>query len=87
MCERVDAPAVLLHLTVAYIREQIALYGGRRDEARGSLYRYFSSVTEERSLARRILSPQTSSLRLQVPTAEPVLLRLVRNADHNGARS
>jgi hypothetical protein len=87
MCERVDAPAVLLHLTVAHMREQIALYGSRREEARGSLYRYFLSVTEERSLGRRILSPQTSSWRLQVPTAEPVLLRLVRKAEHSEART
>jgi hypothetical protein len=87
ICERVDAPAVLLHLTVAYMREQIALYGGRRDEARGSLYRYFLSATEERPLARRILSPPTTSRQLQVPTAEPVLLRLVPNVDHSGARS
>jgi hypothetical protein len=86
-CERVDAPAVLLHLTIAYMREQIARYGGRRDEARGSLYRYFLSVTEERSLARLILSPRTSSRRLAVPTPEPVLLSLVGNTEHSGART
>jgi hypothetical protein len=87
MCTRVDAPAVLLHLTVAHVREQIALHGGRREEARGSLYPYFFSVDEERGLARRVLTPQTSPRRLQSLTAEPVVLRLIPNAEHSGTRS
>jgi hypothetical protein len=87
MCARVDAPAVLLHLAVSHMREQIGLYGGRREEARGSLYPYFFSVDEERGLARRVLTPQTSSRPLQGPTAEPVVLRLIRNAEPSGTRS
>jgi hypothetical protein len=86
MCARVDAPAVLLHLNVAHMREQVALYGGRRAEARGSLYPYFFSVSEESVLARRVLTPQTRPGRLQAPAAERFALRLVPNAEHSGTQ-
>ena len=54
LCERVDAPAVLLHLEVAYVAEQIARYGGHRGRGKRSLYPYFFSKQEEEGLARRI---------------------------------
>ena len=54
MCERVDAPAVLLHLEVAYVAEQIARYGGHRGRGKRSLYPYFFSEREAEGLARRI---------------------------------
>ena len=54
MCERVDAPAVLLHLEVAYVAEQIARYGGHRGRGKRSLYPYFFSKQEEDGLSRRI---------------------------------
>jgi hypothetical protein len=85
MCERVNAPAVLLHLTVGHVREQIAAHGDC-EEARGSLYPYFLSADEERRLARRILSPQTSLRNLHALTQEPVWLRLMHNAENSGPR-
>ena len=54
MCERVNAPAVLLHLNVAHVTEQIARYGGTRDPSQRSLYPYFFSKAEEEGLQRRI---------------------------------
>jgi hypothetical protein len=57
MCERVDAPAVLLHLEVAYVAEQIARYGGHRGRGKRSLYPYFFSKQEEEGLVGRIVLP------------------------------
>ena len=54
MCERVDAPAVLLHLEVAYVAEQIVRHGGHRGRGKRSLYPYFFSKQEEEGLAQRI---------------------------------
>lgn len=54
ICERVNAPAVLLHLEAAYVAKQIALYGGHQGGAKRSLYPYFFSAKEEKGLARRI---------------------------------
>ena len=54
LCERVDAPAVLLHLEVAYVAEQIARYGGHRGRGKRSLYPYFFSKQEEEGLTQRI---------------------------------
>jgi N-acyl amino acid synthase FeeM len=54
MCARVDAPAVLLHLDVGYVAEQIARYGGHRGRGKRSLYPYFFSKQEEAGLARRV---------------------------------
>ena len=54
LCERVDAPAVLLHLEVSYVAEQIARYGGHHGRGKRSLYPYFFSKQEEHGLARRI---------------------------------
>jgi hypothetical protein len=58
-CPRVDAPAVLLHVEVAYVKEQIAIYGGHRGRTR-SLYPYFFSPQEERGIARRLLTADLS---------------------------
>ena len=54
MCERVNAPAVLLHLDVAYVTEQIKRFGGTRDARQRSLYPFFFSKREEEGLQRRI---------------------------------
>jgi hypothetical protein len=56
MCERVEAPAVLLHLEVAYMREQVALSGGHRGTDRRSLYPYFCSPEEEAGIIGQIAS-------------------------------
>jgi hypothetical protein len=58
ICPRVDAPAVLLHLEMAYVRQQIALCGGHRGEAKRSLYPYFCSLEEEATLLRRMRDVQ-----------------------------
>jgi hypothetical protein len=54
--ERVNAPAVLLHLDVAHVTEQIERYGGTRDAGQRSLYPYFFSKAEEEGLQGRIAS-------------------------------
>jgi hypothetical protein len=56
MCERVDAPAVLMHLTAAHVVEQVARFGGHRAISRQSLYPYFFSVQEEQGLTRRLMA-------------------------------
>ena len=87
MCARVDAPAILLHLAVAHVREQIGLCGGRRHEARGSLYPYFFSVEEEREVARRVMTPQATPRQLQHRTAESLVLRVVPHAEQSATRT
>lgn len=46
ICPRVDAPAVLLHVTLDYMGEQIDRYGGFQDTNEKSLYPYFLSEAE-----------------------------------------
>jgi hypothetical protein len=41
-CPRVNAPAVLLHIELSYMQEQISRHGGSRDTRERSLYPYFS---------------------------------------------
>jgi hypothetical protein len=53
-CTRVGAPAVLLHLDLDYVDEQIDLLAGRRRDVQRSLYPYFFSKLEEDGLNRRI---------------------------------
>ena len=53
LCRRVNAPAILMHLAVSYMRSQIARYGGRRDEAQRSLYPYYCSQREEAQVLRQ----------------------------------
>lgn len=60
MCPRVGAPAVLLHLETAYVREQVALFGGGRGEEQ-TLYPYFCSAREESGVLRRALLSLTRS--------------------------
>ncbi len=54
ICERVNAPAVLLHLPLDYVDEQVALYAGRPDAGARSLYSYFFSASEQMGLLRRL---------------------------------
>ena len=69
MCERVGAPAVLLHLEVAHVAEQIALHGGGREPRPNSLYPYFFSAEEAAALPRRLASARLGP---RVLTIEPV---------------
>jgi hypothetical protein len=68
LCPRVDAPAVLLHLEMDYVRRQIALYGGHRGEVRRSLYSYFCSPEEEATLLRRMRDVQAEETAAAVTT-------------------
>jgi len=53
-CPRVDAPAVLLHISLAYGAKQISKYAGSRDPGEKSLYPYFFSEAEVHGLTNRI---------------------------------
>jgi hypothetical protein len=54
ICPRVDAPAVLLHLEVTYVLQQVARCAGHRGGGRRSLYPYFCPPREEAAALRRI---------------------------------
>jgi hypothetical protein len=54
-CARVGAPAVLLHLDLSYMDEQIARHSGRRSERVRSLYPYFvqpHEISNDANVAR-----------------------------------
>ena len=57
MCARVNAPAVLLRLEIAYVDQQIELVGGKTDAAKGkhTLYPYFFSKQDEIGITQRLL--------------------------------
>ena len=55
LCERVDAPAVLMHVELSYVREQIGICGGHQHKAR-TLYPYFCSKEQENAIVSRVLS-------------------------------
>ena len=56
-CPRVNAPAVLLRLDLAYANEQIARHGGTAATAAGvrSVYPYFFSREDELGITQRLL--------------------------------
>jgi hypothetical protein len=54
MCDRVNAPAVLMRLPAAYAAEQIRTHGGGQQSRVRSLYPYFFSQPEEQGLCRRL---------------------------------
>jgi hypothetical protein len=54
-CPRVNAPAVLLHLSLDYVDQEIARLGGRGSDVRGhSLYPYFFSKKDEDGIVARL---------------------------------
>lgn len=63
ICQRVNAPAVLLHLELQYVDGQVSLLAGSREPRERSLYPHFLSQPEEKRVANRI-----SSLLKQVTT-------------------
>jgi hypothetical protein len=65
ICERVNAPAVLLQVEIAYMSEQIARYGGHHGRGKRSLYPYFFSRQEQEGLPRRIMG-QADNMRTSV---------------------
>ena len=57
ICPRVDAPAVLLHVEVAHVGRQAALYGGKSGEPnQRSLYPYFCGPEAAQHLIHRVLA-------------------------------
>jgi hypothetical protein len=58
MNPRVNAPAYLLWLSLDYVEEQIAKYGGTSNhpERTRSLYPYFFSPREEEGIAKRLIN-------------------------------
>ena len=57
LCPRVNAPAVLLKLDLAYVDEQIKKYGGLGAEAHGvkNMYPYWFSKEDELGITQRLL--------------------------------
>ena len=55
ICPRVNAPAVLLHLELEYVDEQVSLLAGTRERRERSLYSYFLPKQEEKKVARKAL--------------------------------
>lgn len=57
MCARVSAPAVLLHLRLAYATAQIAKFGGTFANIPGvrSLYPYFMGLADENGIFERLV--------------------------------
>ncbi len=53
-CQRVNAPAVLLHLELDYVDAQVSTLAGSREPRERSLYPYFLPEHEEKKVARRI---------------------------------
>lgn len=59
-CPRVNAPAVLLHLNLAYMKEQITTQAGQFTQKTKSIYPYFLSRNKEREITRLIQAKQTN---------------------------
>jgi hypothetical protein len=56
ICSRVDAPAVLLHLSLDEVDKQVSQHAGKPDAGSRSLYSYFFSEPEQKGLLRRLLA-------------------------------
>jgi len=56
MCSRVEAPAVLLHMPLDYVDEQVGLLAGKPNPGNRSLYSYFFSESEQTGLLRRLMA-------------------------------
>lgn len=59
-CPRVNAPAVLLHLDLEYMGEQIATLAGRPVEKERSIYPLFLACSKEEDVIQRI-QPETTA--------------------------
>jgi hypothetical protein len=72
LCERVLAPAVLMHIDLAFMGQQIARHGGgnRQDDVR-SLYPHFFSPDEQSALCERM----SRHVEARVCGAAPILSR------------
>jgi len=59
-CQRVRAPAVLLHLCLDFARSQIRQFGGTRIQGERSLYRLFLPAVEQEVLLKKLIVPDTA---------------------------
>lgn len=53
-CQRVNAPAVLMHLELDYVDAQVSCLAGSRDPKQRSLYAYFLAKPEEHRVANTL---------------------------------
>lgn len=53
-CQRVNAPAVLLHLELDYVDSQVSSLAGSREPKQRSLYAHFLTQPEENRVARNL---------------------------------
>jgi hypothetical protein len=53
-CDRVAAPARLLHLPMSLMDEFVTKFGGRPDSSDRSLYSYFFSPEEQAGIVNRL---------------------------------
>ncbi|MDF0678442.1 MAG: hypothetical protein P0107_05185 [Nitrosomonas sp.] len=60
-CPRVNAPAVLLHLDLGYMKEQITTQAGQCNQKTKSIYPYFLSRNKEKEITQRIQIEYTHS--------------------------
>jgi len=75
MCERVEAPATLLHAGIDYIEAQIARLAGKRELSRRSLYPYFFTRPEEEEFGRRLLAAKAQGHRHEAGRPDGLLSR------------
>ncbi len=54
ICERVNAPAVLLHLDLDYMSAQISALASQENHKGRSIYPYFLSKLDEKRLTKKI---------------------------------
>lgn len=63
ICPRVDAPAVLMHLELSHMDEQIARFGGTADPQARTLYPYFLSREAQDSILGTLVAACSTGLR------------------------
>ena len=63
ICPRVDAPAVLMHLELGHMDDQIARFGGTADPQARTLYPYFLSREAQDSILGTLVAACSTGLR------------------------
>lgn len=66
-CPRVNAPAVLLHLDLGYMKEKITTQAGQLNQKTRSIYPYFLSINKEREIIDVIQTPILPTARKMNP--------------------
>ncbi|HRN82898.1 N-acyl amino acid synthase FeeM domain-containing protein, partial [Nitrosomonas europaea] len=70
-CPRVNAPAVLLHLDLGYMKEQITTQAGQFNQKTKSIYPHFLSQNREKEIIRIIQARQTSFTLFSIQKTDP----------------